>query len=99
MDRAQAAAIADRSLERLRAVSHAELKRRADEGMIDTEEVTEDGREYQIEILYLIDGPNTQDVRVLVGVDDGKWGAFAPVHRDFVKSADGEDAHEELDSP
>ena len=88
MDRAQAAAIADRCLARLQTISHAELKRRSDEGVIDTEEVTEDGREYQIEIVYLVDGPDTQNVRVLVGVDDGRWGAFAPVHRDFVKSPD-----------
>jgi hypothetical protein len=92
MDRTEAAAIAERCVERLQAASYAELKRRADEGVIDTEEITEDGREYQVEIVYLIDGPRTQTVRVLVGVDDGKWGAFAPVHRDFVKSPDGEDS-------
>ena len=89
MDKEQAAAIAEACLDRLRTIGYAELKRRADEGVIDTEEVTKDGHDYQLEIQYLIDDPRTLDIRVSVGVDDGGWSAFAPLCRDFIKAPNG----------
>ena len=90
MDKAEAQRLADQHLQSLRPLEYAELKRRADTGLLETAEVTgENGREYQLEIQYLIDDPRTDDVRVMVAIDDGGWRAFAPLCRDFVMSPDG----------
>ena len=90
MDKAVAQRLADQHLQSLRPLEYAALKRRADAGLPETAQVTdENGREYQLEIQYLIDDPRTDDVRVMVAIDDGGWRAFAPLCRDFVMSPDG----------
>ena len=89
MDKDVALRLADQHLESLRPLAYAELKRRADDGLLETVEVTETGHEYQMEIQYMIDDPRTHDVRVVVAIDDGGWSAFVPLCRDFIKAPDG----------
>ena len=89
MDKDVAQRLADQHLESLRPLDYAELKRRADDGLLETAEVTADGQEYQLETQYMTDDPRTDDVRVMVAIDDGGWSAFVPLCRDFVKAPDG----------
>ncbi len=48
-----------------------------------------DAATYQLEIEVLWDGPRGGNVRVIGSIDDGRWRAFVPITRSFVKSADG----------
>jgi hypothetical protein len=47
------------------------------------------GGPYQLEILFMWDGPAGGDVRVIGSIDDGGWRAFVPLTRSFSKTADG----------
>jgi hypothetical protein len=44
---------------------------------------------YQLEFSVVWDGRPGGDVHVLGAIDDGRWRAFVPLTRDFIKAADG----------
>ncbi len=47
------------------------------------------GVEYQIEVEVMWDGRAGGNIRVLGGIDDGGWRAFAPLCDSFIMTPDG----------
>jgi hypothetical protein len=87
MDMAEAQALLQHELARLRALPYAELM-----GLSQArQERGASGAEYNIEIEAFFDDPRRkQDLRVMVSVDDGRWPhAFRPLTGDFVIAPDG----------
>ena len=89
MNKDEALRLLERELDALRAESYEALVRRIDEDPVVSEHVGTDAATYQLEIQVLWDGRPGGNVRVMGGVDDGRWRALAPVTRSFIKSADG----------
>lgn len=89
MDRAEALDVLSHEMARYRKRSYEELV--ALVGQVDAYEVkAESGVAYQIEIQVFWDSKKGGDLRVIGGVDDGGWRAFAPLTDDFILTADGE---------
>ena len=77
----------DSELQRLRALSYAELA--ALVGANDNKEVVgKDGNTYQLEMEVRWDSKKDQDVRVFVSASEGFWRAFSPLTRCFIKRPD-----------
>ena len=85
----EARTIAATRLKELRAVSRDELLRRLAERQETDEAVGPSGTRYQIEVQGLWDDRDQTNLRVMVSVDDGGLGAFAPVTEDFIVAPDG----------
>ena len=47
------------------------------------------GASYQVDIQVRWDDEPNGDIRVLAGIDDGGWRAFAPLTEDFILGPDG----------
>jgi hypothetical protein len=90
MDRAEAAAVADGAIRRLRALTYEALVKRL-LGEVEVEEVTgASGTRYQVEIEGFWADGRPGNLLVLVGVDDGGFrAAFSPLNRTFIIARDG----------
>jgi hypothetical protein len=75
-------------VDQLRALSYSDLL-----GLLDKETRTEidgpSGRRYFIEASVFLDDKKGRDLRVLVAIDDGGWGALSPITGDFIMAPDG----------
>ena len=88
MDNQEARELLAKKLADYRRLRYADLVAKI--GDIDSLEVTgPSGVDYQIEIQFTWDGKQDGDVRVMGGIDDGGWRAFAPLCDDFIMSPDG----------
>ena len=91
MDKKEAKRIlAEELAKKYRSRSYAELKKLMADG--DAYEVTGDsGTCYQIEVEAIWDYKPDGDLRVIAGIDDGRWrAAFSPLLDDFVISPSGD---------
>jgi len=89
MNNEEAARILARELAKYRRQSYADLQRLLKE--VDAYEVTgPSGAKYQIEIQAVWDGEPNGNLRVIGGIDDGGWRAYAPLTDDFILSPSGE---------
>lgn len=89
MDKAEALEVLPKEIARYRKRSYAELAGLV--GNVDACEVkAASGAAYQIEIQVYWDSKKGGDLRVIGGVDDGGWRAFAPLTDDFILNAEGE---------
>jgi hypothetical protein len=88
MDKAEARALLDAEITRLRRLQYNELRRYMDE---DHKEMTgPSGKAYQVEVLALWDSGEEGDLRLLVSIDDGGLlSAFRPMTDGFVMAPDG----------
>jgi hypothetical protein len=88
MDKEKARAVLAEALQPYRAKSYAALRDLI--GQTDVYQIANpDGPDFQIEIEAFWDGRPDGDIRVMGGVDDGGWSAFAPLSEDFVVAPDG----------
>jgi hypothetical protein len=88
MNKQEALELLADKLAEYRRLSYADLVAKL--GDVDCFEVTgQAGAEYQIEIQFYWDGKADGDLRVMGGIDDGGWRAFAPLCDDFIISPDG----------
>lgn len=75
-------------IDQLRALSYSDLL-----GLLDKETMTQvdgpSGRHYFIEASVFWDDKKGHDLRVLVAIDDGGWGALSPITEDFIVAPDG----------
>ena len=74
-------------LSKLREVSYEDLAQLVDNPRTAT--LSEFGQPYQVEIQAFWEGRKTQNLRVMVSVDDMSWSAFTPPSADFIISPDG----------
>jgi len=93
MNKRDLEAVGERALEPVRDLAYAELRRRADEGVVATDEFDENGQVLSIEIQYFLDGRdrdcNLSAVRVMACVSSGGWRDFVPATVSFIKAPDG----------
>lgn len=89
MNKAEASAIADEWIGRLRDVPYASLAERVDLQPV-TEAVKRNGVVYQVQVVHRWDSQPGGNVRVIVAVDDGGIRAFVPFTSDFIKSPSGQ---------
>lgn len=88
MDKAEALEVLSNEMTRYRKRSYEELAGLI--GQVDAYEVkAASGAAYQIEIQVYWDSKKGSDLRVIGGVDDGGWRAFAPLTDDFILTAEG----------
>ncbi len=88
MDKEKACAVLAQALQPYRAKSYAALRDLI--GQTDVYQIANpDGSDFQIEIEAFWDGTPDGDIRVMGGIDDGGWSAFAPLSDDFVVAPDG----------
>jgi hypothetical protein len=88
MDKEAAAAVLARQLQDYRGRSYESLRGLI--GKVDAFEIPNPGGSpYQLEIEVRWDGRPGGDIRVLGGIDDGGWSAFAPLTDGFLMSRDG----------
>jgi hypothetical protein len=75
-------------VDQLRAMSYPDLL-----GLLDKETLLEvdgpSGRRYFIETSVFWDDKKGHDLRVLVAIDDGGWGALSPMTDAFIMASDG----------
>jgi len=89
MDRKEARTLLTKELAEYRRLSYAELVANMDNDQYLVVKGPSD-REYQIEIQFMWDDKQDEDIRVLAGIDDGSLrGAFLPVCDGFIMSPDG----------
>ena len=89
MNKAEASAIADEWISRLRDVPYASLAERAGLQTV-TEAVKRNGVVYHVQVVHHWDSQPGGNVRVIVAVDDGGIRAFVPFTSDFIKSPSGQ---------
>ena len=51
--------------------------------------VAESGVQYQVEVQAFWDGRQSENLRVIIAIDDGGWRAFSPLSTDFIVASDG----------
>jgi hypothetical protein len=90
MDLSEAGSLVDEYLTRLRALPYEELRRRAEDEIVNTSEtIGASGIRYQFEVQAFWDDRQKRNIRVLVSIDDGGLRAFRPLTKDFIKAPDG----------
>jgi hypothetical protein len=89
MNKEEAIEVLEEELASLRDESYDELVRRISAGSLDFERIGPSGVTYQVEIQVLWDDRRGGNVRVMGSIDDGKWRAFVPLNREFIKAPDG----------
>jgi hypothetical protein len=103
MDKAEARALLDREIARLRERSYAELRARipakrrrflfievVDAPQVDSHQVTGDsGAIYQVETEVFWDDKAHETIRVFASIDDGGRPAFMPMTAAFILAPDG----------
>lgn len=68
--------------------SYRELVTRIDQEPVTTERLGADSTTYQLEISFMWEHRPGGNVIVVGSIDDGRWRAFAPLTRSFMKAAD-----------
>ena len=89
MDKTEAAALLAFHLADYRRRSYAELRTLVGAAPAPIELVAASGARYQIEVQVFWDDAPGGALRVLGGIHDGGWRAFAPLCDDFLVSPDG----------
>ena len=87
MDKHEAGELLTRRVNELRRLPYAELLKFLDKTE-HTDVVHSSGRRYQMDVRVFWDGRAGEDLRVVVGIDDGGWRSFFPLSYSFVKSRD-----------
>lgn len=92
LDEAEASAILNEAVSRLRVLSYAELTQKQLAG-VDAYDVTgASGAHYQIEVEAFWDDPRRKggNVRVMASIDDGRgWRSISPMTASFIVAPDG----------
>ena len=96
MNSAEALGLLDAALGRLRPLSYEDLAQRVDAEPEIAEAQGQSGALYQIELSVMWDDRARGNIRVMGSVDDGRWRAFMPLTRSFIKAPDGTFVGEEL---
>jgi hypothetical protein len=92
VDEAEASAILNDTVSRLRTLSHTELTQKQSAGVDAYEVPGASGARYQIEVEAFWDDPRRKggNVRVIVSIDDGKgWRSISPMTTSFIVAPDG----------
>jgi hypothetical protein len=89
MDKEEATRLLEDALGAFRRESYEQLVRRIGAEPVCIECTGESSTVYQLEFSVVWDGRPGGDVHVLGAIDDGRWRAFVPLTRDFIKAADG----------
>lgn len=89
MDKAEARAVADRTLEDLRKLSYDTLVSRYLDQSHGSKAFGESGKEYHLKTYAIWDSRPGGDLRVWVDIDDGGWRSFSPLVVTFTIAADG----------
>jgi hypothetical protein len=88
MNKGEAREVLATAIERLRSTPREELLRLIDES--ENYEVTgRSGTAYQVELQAWWDDRPSENLRMVVAVDDGGWSAFKPISDDFIVAPDG----------
>jgi hypothetical protein len=88
MDNREAIRWLEQELDAWRQRPYAELSRLIDLDPVVSERNGDDGTKYQLEIQAVWDGPRAGNIRVIGSIDDGRWRAFLPLTRSFIKTPD-----------
>jgi hypothetical protein len=89
MDTDEAARLLEAALGAFRDETYEWLVGRIGEEPVCMERTGQDSTVYQLEISVVWDGRPGGDVQVLGAIDDGRWRAFVPLTRGFIKAPDG----------
>ena len=89
MNDEEAIELLEQELATFRGESYDQLVVRISAGSVALERVGPSGVKYQVEIQVFWDHHRGGNVRVLGSIDDGRWRAFVPVNRGFIKGPDG----------
>lgn len=89
MNDREAIELLERELAGIRGESYDELVRRISAGSVALERIGPSGVRYQVEVQVFWDDHRGGNVRVTGSIDDGRWRAFVPLSRDFIKGPDG----------
>ena len=90
MDKEEAASVLEQEMRRRRELPYSELRKLVLARQIDIVVVDVPGCSYQMEIQYIWDGEAEGPIRVMGGIDDGRfWSSLSPLTRDFAKAPDG----------
>jgi hypothetical protein len=88
MNSEEAIALLESELALIRAVPYEELVGRMSTWSLNFERVGPSGAKYQVEFQVFWDGRRGGNIRVMGSIDDGRWRAFVPLNRDFIKAPD-----------
>ena len=88
MDQVEARGILRAHLDEWRRRTYAELKSEVGESR-QLQTTGQSGTQYQVDVQVRWDDKPNGDIRVLGGIDDGGWRAFAPLTDDFILGPDG----------
>jgi hypothetical protein len=96
--RTEALSLLEEELGKLRRESYNDLVGRIKTGALTETRQGDSGTEYQLEFTFTWDDRPGGNVRVLGSIDDGRWRAFVPITRSFIKSPDNTfvDEHQAL---
>ena len=89
MDSGEALGLLEAALGKFRPLSYGDLAQRIDAAPETSEGRGPSGAVYQIELSVMWDDQPRGNIRVMGSVDDGRWRAFAPLTRSFIKAANG----------
>jgi hypothetical protein len=88
MNKAEAREVLAAAIERLRSTPRDSLLRLIDES-VNYEVTGPSGTVYQVELEAWWDDRPSENLRVVVAVDDEGWSAFKPICDDFIVAPDG----------
>jgi hypothetical protein len=89
MNDEEAAALLEQELSPLRRETYGDLVKRIASDVQTVERRGSGGTAYQIEIQVRWDDRPGGNIHVMGSIDDGRWRAFCPLTRDFIKAPDG----------
>ena len=89
MDNDEATRLLEEALDTFRRESYEQLVQRIGKDPVCLDRTGARATRYQLEFTVVWDNRPGGDVRVLGAIDDGRWRAFVPLTRDFIKAADG----------
>jgi hypothetical protein len=98
VDQVEARGILWAHLDEWRRRTYAELKSEVGESR-QLQTTAQSGTQYQVDVQVPWDDIPNGDIRVLGGIDDGGWHAFAPLAEDFILGPDGKFVGEERQQP
>ena len=88
MDQIEARGVLRAHLDEWRRRTYAELTSEVSESR-QLQTTGQSGTQYQVDVQVRWDDKPNGDIRVLGGIDDGGWRAFAPLTEDFILGPDG----------
>ena len=89
MNNEEALDLLNQELAVFRGESYTDLTNLVSKRSLEFERSAPSGAKYQVEIQFVWDARPGGDIRVMSSIDDGRWRAFLPLSRSFIKSADG----------